>query len=142
MKRWMPTAAWLLALPVFAAAPAPADQIRAGEAVYSRCLACHALAYDRTGPHHCALLGRRAGSVPGFAYSEPMKASDIIWTARNLDRFLQNPARMVPRTTMGYAGVSDPAERSALIAYLKSANDTPECKALVAKKPPDRAKAK
>ena len=133
MKHWIPTAALLLAFPVFAAAPAPADQIRAGEAVYSRCLACHALAYDRTGPHHCGLLGRRAGSVPGFAYSAPMKASDIVWNARNLDRFLQNPARMVPGTTMGYAGVADKAERSALIAYLKSADQAPECKALASK---------
>jgi cytochrome c len=34
-----------------------------GEAIYARCLACHALAYDRVGPRHCGLLGRRAGSV-------------------------------------------------------------------------------
>ena len=128
MKHWFANAALLLALPVFAAAPA--DKIRLGESVYARCQGCHALAYDRTGPRHCGLLGRRAGSVPGFAYSAPMKASDIVWTARNLDRFLRNPGRMVPGTTMGYAGVADPAERSALIAYLKSANESPECKAL------------
>ena len=97
--------------------------------MYAWCQGFHALAYDRTGPRHCGLLGRRAGSVPGFAYSAPMKASDIIWNARNLDRFLKNPGRMVPGTTMGYAGVPDPADRSALIAYLKSANESPECKA-------------
>src|SRR3546814_4035447 len=54
-----------------AAAPAPAagDAIR-GKAIYSRCLACHALAYDRTGPRHCGLFGRKAGSVPGFRSEE------------------------------------------------------------------------
>ena len=127
MKHWIASAALLAALPAFAAAPA--DKVRLGESVYARCQGCHALAYDRTGPRHCGLLGRRAGSVAGFAYSAPMKASDIIWNARNLDRFLKNPGRMVPGTTMGYAGVPDPADRSALIAYLKSANESPECKA-------------
>jgi len=103
-------------------------QIKAGEAVYSRCLACHALAYDRTGPRHCGLFGRRAGSVKGFSYSEAMKKSDIVWNAKTLDRFLTNPAAMVPGTTMTYAGVANPDERRELIAYLKHVNDTPECK--------------
>jgi len=51
-----------------AAALAAGDPQR-GKEIYARCLACHALAYDRVGPRHCGLLGRRAGSVPGFAYS-------------------------------------------------------------------------
>jgi cytochrome c len=85
------------------------------------------LNYDRTGPRHCGLFGRRAGSVPGFSYSAAMKASNIVWDAHTLDRFLANPTRAVPGTSMGYAGVADKAERDALIAYLRSANGTPEC---------------
>jgi cytochrome c len=110
-----------------AAAAAPAADVKLGEAVYARCLACHALAYDRTGPRHCGLFGRRAGSVPGFAYSDAMKRSHIVWNAKTLDRFLANPTQAVPGTSMGYAGVTDRAERAALIAYLKQANNTPEC---------------
>ena len=106
-----------------------AQRIKAGEAVYARCLACHALTYDRTGPRHCGLFGRRAGSVPGFAYSEAMKRSDIIWSAKTLDRFLADPVKAVPGTSMGYAGVKDGKERAALIAYLKQANDSSECAA-------------
>lgn len=105
-----------------------ADKVRAGEAVYARCMGCHALAYDRTGPRHCGLIGRRAGSVAAFAYSSAMKASDIVWTAQALDRFLNNPLATVPGTSMGYAGVPDPAERAALIAYLKDADSRPECR--------------
>ena len=123
MKILIACAALLVALPSGA-------QVKEGEAVYARCQGCHALAYDRTGPRHCGLFGRRAGSVPGFDYSKPMAASAIVWNARTLDRFLENPARTVPGTSMGYAGVADPAERAALIAYLKQANNTPECKAL------------
>lgn len=123
----------VLALSLPAAATAPPAQIKAGEAIYARCLACHALSYDRTGPRHCGLFGRRAGSAPGFSYSAALKASNIVWDARTLDRFLANPTRAVPGTSMGYAGVTDKGERSALVAYLKSANNAPECAALEAK---------
>lgn len=103
-----------------------------GEAIYTRCLACHALAYDRTGPRHCGLFGRRAGSVKGFPYSVAMKRSKIVWTEKTLDRFLANPLKAVPGTAMGYAGVEDAAERADLIAYLKQANESAQCK----KEPP------
>ncbi|WP_049790351.1 cytochrome c family protein [Pusillimonas sp. T7-7] len=111
-----------------AAAPAPAagDAIR-GKAIYSRCLACHALAYDRTGPRHCGLFGRKAGSVPGFSYSEAMKNANITWTEDTLNAFLTAPMKAVPGTSMGYAGIPDPQERSDLIAYLKQQNTSPTC---------------
>lgn len=92
-----------------------------GERIYGRCLACHALQYDRTGPRHCGLFGRKAGSVPGFDYSEAMKRSGIVWNAATLDRFLANPLGTVPGTTMGYAGIADARERADLIAYLGQA---------------------
>ena len=92
-----------------------------GKELYARCEACHALAYDRVGPRHCGLAGRRAASVPGFAYSDAMKKSGITWTAKTLDRFLADPARVVPGTTMTYAGVPDAKDRADLIAYLSNA---------------------
>ena len=92
-----------------------------GERIYERCLACHALQYDRTGPRHCGLFGRKAGSVPGFDYSEAMKRSGIVWDAATLDRFLANPLGTVPGTTMGYAGIADARERADLMAYLGQA---------------------
>ena len=103
-----------------------ADAMR-GEQVYARCLACHALAYDRVGPRHCGLFGRRAGSVPQFSYSTAMKKSGIVWNEKTLDRFLANPLKMVAGSAMTYDGVADPKERADLIAYLEHANETPEC---------------
>lgn len=111
-----------------AAADRMPEQVRAGEAVYARCLACHALGYDRTGPRHCGLFGRRAGSVEGFPYSEAMKRSGIIWNRKTLDRFLADPVKSMPGTNMGYAGVKDEKERAALIAYLAHANTSGDCK--------------
>ena len=92
-----------------------------GKEIYGRCLACHALEYDRVGPRHCGLLGRRAGSVQGFAYSAAMKRSKIVWNDRTLDRFLADPPKTVPGTAMTYAGVPDAKDRADLIAYLKEA---------------------
>jgi cytochrome c len=104
------------------------SQVKRGEAIYGRCMACHALAYDRVGPRHCGVVGRKAGSVPGFAYSPAMKRSGLVWTEKNLDRFLAGPTRVVPGTTMTYAGVADPRERADLIAYLRSAGRSTACR--------------
>lgn len=107
-------------------AEAAPDALR-GEQVYARCLACHALAYDRVGPRHCGLFGRLAGSVPGYEYSSAMKGSKITWNEKTLDRFLARPLEMVPGSTMTYDGIPDPKERADLIAYLKRASQSPEC---------------
>lgn len=104
-----------------AALAAPAGDAARGEALYARCFACHSLEADRTGPRHCGLFGRRAGSVPGFDYSPAMRASGIVWDARTLDRFLAAPLAAVPGTSMGYAGIASAQERADLIAFLRAA---------------------
>ena len=121
-------AVFLAAALASTALAAPNGDAKKGEEIYSRCLACHALAYDRTGPRHCGLFGRKAASVPGFAYSDAMKRSKITWNAKTLDRFIADPIKTVPGTAMGYAGVKDREERADLIAYLEAANQGPECK--------------
>jgi cytochrome c len=114
--------------PLAIAGQPPAGDAARGEAIYGRCQACHALAYDRTGPRHCGLFGRRAGSVPGFTYSPAMARSKIVWNEKTLDRFLANPTAMVPGTAMGYAGITDAQERADLIAWLRVATASPaEC---------------
>ena len=100
---------------------------QAGEVVYSRCLACHSLEVNRTGPKHCGLFGRRAGSVPGYDYSPAMKRSKLVWNEKTLDRFLADPGKTVPGTTMTYAGVPDAKERAELIAYLKQESTAARC---------------
>jgi len=115
-------------LAVSCPATAAGDAVR-GEQIYARCLACHALAFDRVGPRHCGLLGRRAGSVPGFEYSRAMKQSRITWDAKTLDRFLAAPTKTVPGTSMTYDGVPDRLERVDLIAYLGHIEQTPACRA-------------
>lgn len=110
----------VLLLAASAARAADGDAAR-GETIYQRCLACHSLEHDRVGPRHCGLFGRKAGSLPGYAYSPAMKNHGVTWDEKTLDHFLENPLKTVPGTKMGYAGVKDPQERADLIAYLKQA---------------------
>ena len=116
--------AWLAA----ASSALPSGDPARGGAIHERCLACHALAYDRTGPRHCGLLGRRAGSVAGFNYSGAMRHSLLVWDAQTLDRFLADPLEAVPGTSMGYAGIADRQERADLIAYLRQVNTSAKCR--------------
>ena len=121
-------AAGIVAAQHAVAVPAPpgpaadAAQLERGEQIYTRCAACHAIETNRTGPQHCGLFGRRAGTAPGYTtYSRAMRDSKIVWEAHSLDIFLQAPLQAVPGTAMGYAGVKDPQERADLIAWLRHA---------------------
>ena len=121
-------AAGIVAAQHAVAVPAPpgpaadAAQLERGEQIYTRCAACHAIETNRTGPQHCGLFGRRAGTAPGFTtYSRAMRSSTIVWDAHSLDVFLQAPLQAVPGTAMGYDGVKDPQERADLIAWLRQA---------------------
>jgi cytochrome c len=104
------------------AAAADGAALLRGEQIYGRCLACHAIEQNRTGPAHCGLFGRRAGSAPGYrAYSDALRKSGIVWNEKTLDHFLANPMGTVPGTNMTYLGVTSPQERSELIAWMKQA---------------------
>ena len=96
----------------------PAGDPARGQRVYeSKCGACHSPDVDRTGPHHAGVVGRRAGSLPGFEYSAALKASRIVWTAQTLDRWLTNPEAVVPGQEMGFQ-LGDAEQRADVIAYL------------------------
>lgn len=91
-----------------------------GAAVFDdRCSSCHSIKDNLQGPHLGGVVGRKAGSVPGFDYTDAMKSSGAVWTPDKLDVFLVDPEKMVPGTAMP-AAVPDPAERRDLIAYLAS----------------------
>jgi cytochrome c len=95
----------------------------AGEKIFkAQCGICHAVAAaeNRIGPTLFGVVGRRAGSVPGFNYTADHKKLDITWDAANLDKYLTNPRAMVPDTSMVYAGLKDDAERADLVAYLET----------------------
>ena len=96
-----------------------------GKELYVQCTGCHMLTENFTGPHHCGLIGRMAGSVPNFDYSEAMKASAITWSPKTLNEFLTSPIAYVNGTKMGFAGFDSANDRADVIAYLVEANSDP-----------------
>jgi cytochrome c len=98
-----------------------------GERVFKQCASCHqvgANARSSFGPQLNGLFGRRAGTVPDYAYSDALKASGIVWDERSLAAFLRDPAKLVPGTKMRFWGISDENEIKALQAYLRTWQDT------------------
>ena len=72
------------------------------------------------GPNLRGVVGRRAGALPSFTYSAAMKSSGIVWTRETLDDYLSNVQNKVPGSMMALPGVPDPADRTAVIAYLET----------------------
>ena len=87
----------------------------AGEKIFkAQCGICHTVVAgeNRIGPTLFGVVGRPAGSVPGFNYTADHKKLGITWDAATLDKYLTNPRAMVPDTSMVYAGLKDDAERA------------------------------
>lgn len=101
---------------------APKGDAAKGKELYAQCAGCHSLTENSVGPKHCGVVGRMAGSVPDYAYSEAMKQSGLTWDAKTLDEFLTAPISYVNGTKMGFAGLSDPTQRADVIAYLQQAS--------------------
>ncbi|MBB4857647.1 cytochrome c [Novosphingobium chloroacetimidivorans] len=106
------TVAPTVAPAVAAASPPPA---------FAVCASCHAVVpgQNRIGPSLAGVYGRKAASMPGYAYSPALKNAGIVWDDAALDRWLQGPVQMVPGTKM-VIGLSDPQGRKSVIEYLKT----------------------
>lgn len=92
-----------------------------GARLAQMCRACHTLGAGEPallGPNLHGMFGRRAGSIPGYDYSQALRQADFTWTPRALDAWLARPAQFLPGNRMTFAGVTDPADRANLIAYL------------------------
>ena len=90
-----------------------------GKSTFKACSTCHATDHaNRVGPGLEGIIGRKAGTAPGFGYSNAMKKSDIVWDTKILDAYLESPQQVVPGNRMPYAGLKNPTDRTDLVAYL------------------------
>ncbi|MDQ7980657.1 c-type cytochrome [Paraburkholderia sp. SARCC-3016] len=96
---------------------AAAGDPAAGKIAYGACMSCHSIEDNDIGPAHRGVVGRKAGSIPGYSYSIALKNSGIVWTPEMIDRWLQGPQKLVPGTKMFFS-VGDAKTRADIIAYL------------------------
>jgi cytochrome c len=89
----------------------------------SSCRTCHTMKEGdhRQGPSLAGVIGRKAGTAPGYNFSDSMKQSGIVWDEANLDKFIANPDQVVNGNTMKpYGGITDAAQRKTIIEFMKT----------------------
>jgi cytochrome c len=109
----------LLALPTLALA----QDAEAGKKVFTKCAPCHSIgpgATNKVGPNLNGVIGRKAGTEEGFAYSDAMKAAGWTWDEATFKEYITDPKKKVPGNKMLFPGVKDELERDDLFAYLNS----------------------
>ncbi len=105
------------------AAPAKAQgDAEAGKSLFRQCALCHTAeaGKNKIGPSLFGVVGRAAGTAPGFNYSEAMKNSHKTWTPEELDTYLADPRKVVPGTKMIFPGLKEEKQRQDVIAYLET----------------------
>jgi cytochrome c len=98
-----------------------AGDAKAGANVFKRCAVCHTSdkgGGDGLGPNLFGIVGRKAASHPGFAYSAPMQKAGIVWNDATLTKWVAGPARVVPGTKMAFGGITSKKQQADVVAYL------------------------
>ena len=101
---------------------AAAQDVAAGENTFKVCKACHQIgegAKIAVGPVLNGVVGRPAGTYPGYNYSEANKNSGLVWDEATLTVYLKDPKAKVPGTKMAFAGLKKDEDIANVIAYLK-----------------------
>ncbi|MBX9648893.1 MAG: cytochrome c family protein [Xanthobacteraceae bacterium] len=109
-------------LAVMAAGEASAQDAAAGEKVFGVCKMCHQIgegAKNAVGPALNGIIGRKAGTAPGYSYSDANKNSGITWDEATFREYIKDPKAKVPGTKMVYAGLKDEQKTNDLVAFLK-----------------------
>jgi cytochrome c2 len=93
-----------------------------GKRAFAACAACHGATGQGTpmAPMLKNVVGRKAGSIQGFNYSDAMRNTGISWTETQLSAFLLHPQQVVKGTRMAFPGLPSEKDRTDLIGYLKS----------------------
>jgi cytochrome c len=113
---------WLASAPA-SLAQQPASNDAAQQAFNNSCRTCHSVKEgdNRLGPNLSKIVGRKAGSLPGYNYSSAMKDADFVWDQDKLARFIVKPEEVVSGNKMQpYGGVSSD-DAAKVVAYLQSA---------------------
>lgn len=102
----------------------PPEDMSNGERQFQRkCSICHSLTEDserRAGPTLHGVFGRRAGTLPGYVYSDTLDGSDIVWDEATIDLLFDlGPDHYIPGSKMPMQRIVRPEDRRDLIDWLK-----------------------
>ncbi|CAJ0588719.1 unnamed protein product [Cylicocyclus nassatus] len=100
----------------------PDDDYEKGKKIFKkRCARCHTITQTRShvGPPLNGVMGRLAGTVPGYPYSQSIRRYAVVWNKETLDEYLANPRKYIPGTKMWFGGVRRALERAYLIKFIE-----------------------
>ena len=110
---------------ILTAGGAFAQSAETGERTFNQqCKSCHTVekgGASTLGPNLFGVIGRKAGTAPGYEFSDSMKKSGITWDDASLADYLKDPKAKVPDGKMTFAGLKRAPQLADVIAYLKKA---------------------
>src|SRR5580693_2810763 len=92
------------------------------------CQTCHNFekgAGAKIGPPLYGVVGRPIASIPGFAYSDSLKAVGGYWTYEEINKMITNPKSVAADTKMTFPGEKEAQRRADILAYLQTLSDSP-----------------
>jgi len=98
-----------------------AARVEAGRKLFARCAGCHEVgpnAGNIFGPQLNGVLGRRAGSAAGYAYSPALQASALVWDERNLAAFIRDSEQVIPGNKMRFMNFMSEQQAGDIVAFL------------------------
>ena len=116
---------WMMVVIAFVASTGTslAQDAAAGEQVFRRlCSPCHDVGPEakvKLGPPLNGIDGRKAGTFPGFNYSEANKSSGITWNEGDFPTYIRAPMQAMPGTRMAFVGLKNDKDITDLWSYLK-----------------------
>jgi len=99
-----------------------------GAKIFKKCAACHSITEggaNKIGPALWGVLGRPAGTVPGYKYSKAMAAHGKNWSFEEMNGFLIKPKDWIKGTKMSFAGLKKAKDRASVILYMNENTNSP-----------------
>jgi cytochrome c len=94
-----------------------------GRALFEkRCTGCHSLEKNKQGPNLQGVYGRTSGTAAGYAYSDALKKTAVVWDEKSLDKWLSDPDQFIAGNNMDFL-VAKAQERADLISFLRRNSD-------------------